>query len=731
MKTIKLIFFFLITFWFSSCVTTNNKKTPKIDYEKEHSPKQDFYIHDERASDLCKKGWFILNELNDSDYMNKITVNMSNKEKTLFYEEKLNAAKTYFETSNSLEINSWSYRGIAELHNIWRSQISSPNYDYFNAVKSQYVNNDQYKIIEQINYHAKLVTQNYFEAYKIFPDLTVYYKMLDSISDLKSEEDVISMCDEIIAFTDDNYVKAELYYKKGAYYRKNNEFQKAFEQFNLAFDTSENYFDYEDYFEVMEKVALKNDEFDAISFLDSYLKKEKDNTKLAFLHYKKSFINSNTDIESYKELVTAKKLTDNIELLKNIDNRLSNISNMYQVKNNEYFKNLIVAKKAGFNTYEEYETYLHRVDFKNLYSSLNSGKNTSYLLGDVIVVPAESLSITDVEQSQSGYIYLVTGYGQNQLSRCCMVVSDHQLQYTLWKGEGLITEKVLLAYQGKSSYKRGYSIDDCDLFTVVNPFSPLLEDLSNRLEEANKFSNWDFDYILSKITASEYQVLLDNGYMFVFYPDIYRKLCYACSEELYYSKSKNEIINYKGWKKIFDTILSSPFEISDQDYWWLCETFNMSDEFNAYLEKYIDIPGANSIWFRKSYFYQKKNFNTVLSHLKNLESESKVYWFYLWECGINDEKIIKELIQKGLDCDVMYESMDHFPAFIGIQTPNTIQLFIDNGFDINMFFPDWGENGLSLLGTIKLLYEQEERSGTSHKIRKDTIDFLMEKGAME
>ena len=135
MKIRKSIVLFLFIIFFSSCLTTNHKQSPKIDYEKEHTPKQNFYIQNAEASDLCIKGWFIVNELNDSDYMSQVTSNMSNNEKSQFYNEKLNTAKTCFETSNSLEKNSWAYRGIAEIHNIWRSQISSLNYDYFSITK--------------------------------------------------------------------------------------------------------------------------------------------------------------------------------------------------------------------------------------------------------------------------------------------------------------------------------------------------------------------------------------------------------------------------------------------------------------------------------------------------------------------------------------------------------------------------------------------------------------------
>ena len=120
--------------------------------------------------------------------------------------------------------------------------------------------------------------------------------------------------------------------------------------------------------------------------------------------------------------------------------------------------------------------------------------------------------------------------------------------------------------------------------------------------------------------------------------------------------------------------------------------------------------------------------------MKDAKKDSNNYWFYLSLYGINDEKIIKELIQKGLDCSLLNPSNDYLSyldRFIGHQTPKTIQLLIDHGLDINMFFPYWGEEGKTLLKALTEEYNQEERVGDPHYIKKETIDFLIKKGAHE
>ena len=730
----KLIFLVIIAILFSSCVSTKNATSYAVDYEEEHKPKQDFDFNNTDALDLCKSGWFIINELNDSFYMKNLTSKMTEEEINQFYNDKITTSLNSFEDSNNIEVNYWNYRGIAEINTIARTQFMKVNSSWSTTIINFGItdNNSQTDYNKQLDLFNRNIITNYIEAYKINPETVIYNKILSSIKNLQNEEDLISTYDYLLSLETDNEKRASLYYNKGIVYKDNGDFQKAYSEFNTAFDLSTDIDNYDNYFSMIKQVKTNNDS-ELILYIDTLIKQEKNNNKLAYFYYQMGLLNLKfiEHIEAYNSFTLAKNSAEDEKLKTMIDNKLSNISNDYQSKYNDFFKKLIVANKAGFRSDDEYQAYLKRVDFENLYRSLNRGYDTNYQPGDIVVAPAQRLSITDVEQASTGYLYLITGYGQNQLSKCCMIVSSYQLQYVSWYGEGLITEQMILVYQGKSTYKRGYTIVDCDLFTVVNPGSPLIKDFSEKLNEAVKYDKWEFDYILENLTAEEYQLLINNHFIFAFYPDVYSKVCYACYSETIDASLKKKSFNSKGWKKVFDYILSSPFELSKKDYWYLCEAFNSSDDFNTYLEKYIDIPGANPKWFHDSYLYQKKNFKTVLSHLKDIKSESKNYWNYLGLYGIDDEVLIKTLIQKGLDVSLLNPLDFSFDIsmFIGHQTPKTIQLFIDNGFDINTFISLWGDNGAYLLTTIIELYEQEEHNKEEHRIRKDTIDFLISKGA--
>ena len=148
------LFYFLIVIIFTSCVSTNTTYT--VDYEKEHTPQQNFEISNPEALELCKNGWFIINELNDSFYMKNVTSKMTETDKTVYYEEKFNNALQYFDESNTIEENYWSYRGVAELHSIWKSQ-------------SHYYQDN--------NSHDKIIIDNFLKAYQLKPDEYIYDKI--------------------------------------------------------------------------------------------------------------------------------------------------------------------------------------------------------------------------------------------------------------------------------------------------------------------------------------------------------------------------------------------------------------------------------------------------------------------------------------------------------------------------------------------------------------------------
>lgn len=701
--------FFLLCIVLSSCAS--NKSTSfAVDYEKEHKPKQKFDFNNNEALDLCYKGWFLVNELNDTFFMRNLTHKMSNDELESLYNQKINDALTYFSQSNEIEKNSENFNGTAEIYKIKKTRVG------FN----------------EVSYYSNLETQNYLESYKIKQNSNVYSKIVTSISNL-SNEDKLSIYDELLSISKDQTQIADFHFNKGLIYSSKQEYSKSLSEIETAIVLSNTFENLDRYFTGLYDLYEKDKSINIQKFINDSIKNEKDNNKIAFFEYEqgKNYQYILDDyVKAYNQYILAKKKASDEKLIQSIDSQLSDIKQNYKYSCDDKLKKLIVAKKAGFNSYEDYQAYLRRVNFEILYRSLNIGNDTFYLPGDIIVAPSQRLSITDVEQSKAGYVYLVTGYGQNQLSKCCMIVSDYQLQYVAYYGEGLITEKLCLAYQGKSTYKRGYTIVDCDVFTVINPFSPILEDLSTRINEAVKYEKWDFDYSLGELTGEEYELLLKNNYCVALYPDGYQKLSSSCTGEIIDKSNNNEKINYNSWKKVFDAVLNSSFEISQKDYEWLCEAFNSSDEFNSYLEKCIDKTTYNPKWFHDSYISKNKNFNTYMTHLKDASIYTEEFFHYFTWYGIKDEKIIKGLIKKGLNVSMINTSnCDMIFEYIGNLPPNILQIYIDNGLDINMQIPIFDNR--TLLSAMRYVWYDEEKWGTEHTVRKDIIDCLLKNGAKE
>lgn len=708
MKSLRFFAILFISIVLFSCASNSSSYT--VDYEKEHMPKQNFDFQNSDAGDLCYQGWFVLNELNDTFFMNNKLRKLSNDEIDNYYDLKLKESLENFKQSNSLEKNTWNYKGIAEVYKIKKGRV---NYN-------------------EVSYYSNLETQNYFESYKLKQEPDVYSKILESISKL-SLDDKLDVYDELLSISHEQSQIAEFHYNKGMIYSSKNDYSKAYGEIKTAFELSNDFNSSDKYFSELIKLSDADKSINIQTLLNESVKKEKDKNKLAFLQYEqgKVYQYSNDDyVKAYNQYVIAKNSASDEKLIQAIGYQLSSIKDDYKDSCNDKYKKLIVAKKAGYNTYDDYQAFLNRADFENFYRSLNLGKETHYVPGDIIVAPSQRLSITDVEQSKSGFIYLVTGYGQNQLSKCCMIISDYQIQNVVYYGEGLITEKLILAYQGKSTYKRGFTIVDCDVFTVVNPFNPVLEILSEQINEAVKYEKWDFDYSLGELTGEDYEFLIKNGYCIALYPEGYQKLSSSCVGEIIDKSNKQEKINYSSWKKVFDSVLSSSFEISQSDYEWLCETYNISDEFNSYFEKCIDKTNYNPKWFHDSYYTNPKNLNTYMTHVKDVSNYTEIFFHYITWYGIKDEKIIKALIKKGLNVKIINSSnCDMIFEYFGNLPPNILQIYIDNGFDINQKVPLF-ENR-TLLGTFKYVYHEEEEIGCEHTLRKDVIDCLIKNGAKE
>lgn len=128
----------------------------------------------------------------------------------------------------------------------------------------------------------------------------------------------------------------------------------------------------------------------------------------------------------------------------------------------------IIVKKYGFRDSQDYISWLNRTNWNNLYVSLSAGSYSNarpFVEGDYVFMKENLLTIEDMSSTSAGYLYLVTA-GKNQISKCCMVVSGHQLNYMNYYG-AMITESLLLRYEGKNQYQQGYRSQSCDVFTVI------------------------------------------------------------------------------------------------------------------------------------------------------------------------------------------------------------------------------------------------------------------------
>ena len=125
-------------------------------------------------------------------------------------------------------------------------------------------------------------------------------------------------------------------------------------------------------------------------------------------------------------------------------------------------------KKYGFSSMEEWEDWKIRCSPTNLYRSLTIGAESSFIVGDITYIKEYTLSIRHLDVISGGYSYLISFPG---LSKCCNVISMHQLSY-MGGYDNLVSESMLLRFVGKGQYRQGYSIVDCDTFALVEEGTP-------------------------------------------------------------------------------------------------------------------------------------------------------------------------------------------------------------------------------------------------------------------
>lgn len=149
---------------------------------------------------------------------------------------------------------------------------------------------------------------------------------------------------------------------------------------------------------------------------------------------------------------------------------------VWKSETNEKIKNLskiieIMPKlKEQGISYQEYEKQQEekatRQTWENLRRFLSMGNYASYVpleKGDRISIPEYLISIVDVDVVNGNYSYLFTSTGISEISQYAYIITKRQLASI----RNLVTEPVVIQCEGTASYKRGLSIVDTYVFTLV------------------------------------------------------------------------------------------------------------------------------------------------------------------------------------------------------------------------------------------------------------------------
>lgn len=156
----------------------------------------------------------------------------------------------------------------------------------------------------------------------------------------------------------------------------------------------------------------------------------------------------------------------------------------------------IIVKKYGFLNSYEYTHWLNRCNWHNLYTSLSAGTYSNSIPfeeGDIITMKGHLLTIENIDYTDNGYLYLITA-AKNQLSKCCMIISQHQLSYMNYNNTAMITEPLMLKFEGKNQYQQGYSFRPCDVFKVIEPNSKEYFDYITKINDIKNIEENPYAY---------------------------------------------------------------------------------------------------------------------------------------------------------------------------------------------------------------------------------------------
>ena len=99
-----------------------------------------------------------------------------------------------------------------------------------------------------------------------------------------------------------------------------------------------------------------------------------------------------------------------------------------------------------------------------------------------------------------------------------MVVSGHQLNYMNYYG-AMITESLLLRYDGKNQYQQGYRSQSCDVFTVIERGSKEYNDYVSKINGISDIEKNPYAY--SDILKNFFLIKFENIVMkLVLFPHV-------------------------------------------------------------------------------------------------------------------------------------------------------------------------------------------------------------------
>ncbi|MDE7290941.1 MAG: hypothetical protein K2N58_02745 [Treponemataceae bacterium] len=153
---------------------------------------------------------------------------------------------------------------------------------------------------------------------------------------------------------------------------------------------------------------------------------------------------------------------------------------LWKSETNEKIKNLskiiemIPKLKEQGITYHEYEKRQRqratRQTWKNLSDFLLMGNYASYVpleKGDRISVSQYLISMVDIDVVNGNYSYLFTATGASSISQCAYIITKRQLEIMPYSDTNLVMEPVVIQCEGTASYKRGVSVVNTYVFSLV------------------------------------------------------------------------------------------------------------------------------------------------------------------------------------------------------------------------------------------------------------------------